>query len=142
MTFMGDEFEKAVGEMKVKDIVIGSIITGFGFLVALTWRDAINATVQQIVPDGSGLGYQYIAALIVTIVAVISGYILVRIQRANISRLASVRIIDPIHNAKRKKVTAAKTEKKLEKSQPVAEEKPASKIIQKKIVRVDRTRNK
>ena len=82
-----DEFEKAVGELKLKDIVVSSILTGLGFLVALTWRDAIQQTINFFVPTGDGLLYLYLAAIIVTGVAVAIGYILVRLQKLNLELL-------------------------------------------------------
>ncbi len=84
-----EEFEKAVSELRIKDVVMGSIITGLGLLVALTWRDTIQATINYLVPEGTGLSHLYAASAVVTVVAVTMGYILVRIQRANIYKFAA-----------------------------------------------------
>lgn len=91
---MVDDFEKAVGELKIKDIVVTSIITGLGFLVALTWRDAIQQTISYVVPQGTGLLYSYLAAIVVTAVAVGVGYLLIRVQRLNLEIARAIRDIN------------------------------------------------
>ncbi|MDD5417223.1 MAG: DUF5654 family protein [Candidatus Aenigmarchaeota archaeon] len=89
-----NEFEKAVSELKIKDIVITSIITGLGLLVALTWRDAIQLTINYVVPHGEGLLYSYLAAIIITVVSVGAGYLLIRVQRLNLEIARAIRDVN------------------------------------------------
>ncbi len=58
-------------------------MTAFGLVVALSWKDAINALVAQIIPSGSGsslLG-QFITAAAVTLLVVILATTVLRINR-------------------------------------------------------------
>jgi len=73
--------ERELKELKIKTIVIATILSAFGFLVALSWRDAIQKTIDTLLPEGEGLLYTYLAAIVVTIIAVIATYILLQIQK-------------------------------------------------------------
>ncbi|MDD5416461.1 MAG: DUF5654 family protein [Candidatus Aenigmarchaeota archaeon] len=99
-----EDFEKAVGELEIKDIVIGAIMTGLGFRVAVTWRDAIQVSINYFVPHGEGLAYSYLAAIIVTLFAFGFGYILIKVQKVNISRLAAAAIPNGHHKSKETKI--------------------------------------
>lgn len=76
--------EQELKELKIKTIVIATILSAFGFLVALSWRDAIQKTIDLLLPEGEGLFYTYLAAILVTIIAVIATYILLQIQKRDI----------------------------------------------------------
>ena len=47
-----EDFEK----LNMRGIIISSIMTAFGLVVALAWKDTINATVAYLMPDNSLLG--------------------------------------------------------------------------------------
>ena len=70
---MGVEDEAA--KLNFRGVVATAIISSFGFVIALFWRDAITATINKIIPEGEELFYQYLAALVVTIVAVVVIYL-------------------------------------------------------------------
>ena len=42
-----EDFEK----LNMRGIVISSVMTAFGLVVALAWKDTINATVAHLMPD-------------------------------------------------------------------------------------------
>ena len=59
-----DDFEK----LNMRGIIISSVMTAFGLVVALAWRDTINATVEYLMPDSDDgtLKGMYITAVAVT----------------------------------------------------------------------------
>ncbi len=59
-----EDFEK----LNMRGIIISSIMTAFGLVVALAWKDTINATVDHLMPDSDDgtLKGMYISALAVT----------------------------------------------------------------------------
>ena len=59
-----EDFEK----LNMRGIVISSIMTAFGLVVALAWKDTINATVAHLMPDSDDgtLKGMYITAVAVT----------------------------------------------------------------------------
>ena len=59
-----EDFEK----LNMRGIVISSIMTAFGIVVALAWKDTINATVEYLMPnsDDGTLKGMYITATAVT----------------------------------------------------------------------------
>ena len=59
-----EDFEK----LNMRGIVISSIMTAFGLVVAMAWKDTINATVEYLMPDSDDgtLKGMYITAVAVT----------------------------------------------------------------------------
>ena len=59
-----EDFEK----LNMRGIVISSMMTAFGLVVALAWKDTINATVSYLMPDNDDgtLKGMYITAVAVT----------------------------------------------------------------------------
>ena len=59
-----EDFEK----LNMRGIVISSIMTAFGLVVALAWKDTINATVAYLMPDNDDgtLKGMYVTAIAVT----------------------------------------------------------------------------
>ena len=78
------KLEEHAAKMDIKGIVITMILSAFGFLVALQWRDAIKLTIDTFLPGGEGLVYTYLAALVVTIVAVIVTFVLIKLRDVDI----------------------------------------------------------
>ena len=77
-------FEEHAAKLDIKGIVVTMILSAFGFLVALQWRDAIKITIDTFLPAGEGLLYTYFAAIIVTVIAVIVTFVLIKVQQMNI----------------------------------------------------------
>ena len=59
-----DDFEK----LNMRGIIISSVMTAFGLVVALAWKDTIIATVEYLMPDSDDgtLKGMYITAVAVT----------------------------------------------------------------------------
>ena len=59
-----EDFEK----LNMRGIVISSMMTAFGLVVALAWKDTINATVSYLMPDNDDgtLQGMYVTAIAVT----------------------------------------------------------------------------
>ena len=85
---MADEIEEKVKKLSdIRALVMTSIVSALALVVGLFWNDAIKAAIEQIVPQGEGLFYKFLAAVIVTIVVVIVIYILMHSQRIAEKRL-------------------------------------------------------
>ena len=68
--------EEAAASLNIKAVIGTAIVSAFGFIIALFWRDAINQFINEIVPEGEGLFYSFAAAILVTIIAVVVIYII------------------------------------------------------------------
>ena len=91
--------------LNIKTIMITTILSAFSFLVALTWRDAIRKTLNTFLPEGEGLYYDYLAAIIITMIAVAVTYTLLHIQKRDI-------IPDKIEKKKDRNKSASSQSKK------------------------------
>jgi len=70
--------------LNIKTIIITTILSAFSFLVALTWRDAIQKTLNTFLPEGEGLFYDYLIAIIITMIAITVTYTLLHIEKRTI----------------------------------------------------------
>lgn len=77
-------FEEEAAKFNLKGAIITMIMGAFGFLVALQWRDAIKLTIDTFLPGGEGLGYSYLVAIIVTLIAVVVAFILMKVKDMNL----------------------------------------------------------
>ena len=78
-----NDFRENVEKLNVRGIIIASIMTAFGLVVALSWKDAINALVARIIPSGSAdsLLSLFITASAVTLLVVVLASVALRINR-------------------------------------------------------------
>ena len=76
--------EKELKTLNIKTIVTTMILSALGFLVAFQWRDVIKETIEVMIPAGEGLLYKYGVAVLITIIAVVITFVLIKIQNANI----------------------------------------------------------
>ena len=78
-----NDFRENVEKLNVRGIIIASIMTAFGLVVALSWKDAINALVARIIPSGNGdsLLSLFITASAVTLLVVVLASVALRINR-------------------------------------------------------------
>jgi hypothetical protein len=71
-------------KIEVKKNMFTAVIAAFGFIIALVWRDAIKAVVEEIITrlsiDGSGYIYQITISLITTIICVLGILIVSKIK--------------------------------------------------------------
>jgi len=70
--------EEEARRLNFEAVIVSLIVSGFGFVAALFWIDAIKSLIEEIVPEGQGLTYQFAAAVFVTIIAVLAIYITTR----------------------------------------------------------------
>lgn len=68
------DIEEHAKALNIKAVMVSLIISSFGFVAALFWRDAIKELIDKLVPEGQGLLYSFGAAIIVTIIAIIAIY--------------------------------------------------------------------
>ena len=67
------DFKDNVEKLNVRQIVLSSVMTAFGIVVALVWKDTIVATVDYLLPntdDGTIQG-MYISAIAVTALVIV-----------------------------------------------------------------------
>ena len=67
--------EEYARKMDIKATMLTLIVSAFGFVAALFWRDAVQSMLNAFLPEGGGLFYRFAAAIIVTIIAVIVIYL-------------------------------------------------------------------
>ena len=62
------DFKENIEKLNVRQIVLSSVMTAFGLVVALVWKDTIIATVDYLLPntDDGTLQGMYISAIAVT----------------------------------------------------------------------------
>ena len=67
------DFKDNVENLNVRQIVMSSVMTAFGLVVALVWKDTIVATVDYLLPntDDGTLQGMYISAIAVTILVIL-----------------------------------------------------------------------
>ena len=77
------DFRENVEKLNVRGIVMASMMTAFGLVVALSWKDAINALVARIIPSGDAnfLLSLFITASAVTLLVVVLASVVLRINR-------------------------------------------------------------
>jgi len=73
--------EKAKQYMSVRAVVLTSLISALGFVLALFWNEAVKSAIEQVVPKGETITAKFMAAIIVTIVVVIIIFIIVKSQK-------------------------------------------------------------
>ena len=66
------DFKENVEKLNVRGIVLSSVMTAFGLVVALVWKDTIIATVEYLLPntDDGTLQGMYISAIAVTVLVI------------------------------------------------------------------------
>ncbi len=83
--------EKHAKKLDVKNAIITSIVASLGFITALFWRDAIRGTMDLLIPEGEGLLYMYLVALLATLIVIVAVYMLLRIQETDFGKKEKVK---------------------------------------------------
>jgi C4-dicarboxylate transporter len=73
--------EELAKKMDIRGAIVSLVVAAFGFVAALFWRDAIKAFIDELIPAGQGTLYQFAAAVVVTIIAVIVIYLMAKINK-------------------------------------------------------------
>ncbi len=63
--------EDQAKSLDIKGAISTLVISAFGFVAALFWRDAIQQLIAELVPQGQGLFYSMLAAVMATVIAVV-----------------------------------------------------------------------
>jgi hypothetical protein len=97
------DFKENVEKLNVRQIVLSSVMTAFGLVVALVWKDTIIATVDYLLPntDDGTLQGMYISAIAVTaLVMVLAKFAITLNQRVEkeIDRVQSYFDVDEDEN--------------------------------------------
>ena len=63
------DFKEHIEKLNIRGIIMSSVMTAFGLVVALSWKDAINELVSSIIPnsDNNSLLGMFITAIAVTL---------------------------------------------------------------------------
>lgn len=83
--------EEQARKMEFKNMMITLIVAAMGFVAGLFWRDAIMETINQLIPEGEGLIYKYIVAIIATIIIIILIFVLVKLQEVRIEKMLPIK---------------------------------------------------
>ncbi|MBU3905276.1 MAG: hypothetical protein KJ906_03965 [Nanoarchaeota archaeon] len=78
------ELEQYAEDMEFKKVIITLVVSSFGFLLALYWRDVLRETIEIFLPPGEGLIYKYIIAIGITIFISVLVMVLLKIQKMDI----------------------------------------------------------
>lgn len=78
---MDEVDEKASKMTDIRTIFLTSILSALSLVVGLFWNDAIKSAIEQIVPNGEGVYYKFVAAILVTVIIIIIIFILMRSQK-------------------------------------------------------------
>ena len=100
---MADEIGDKIKKMAdFRTLVLTSIISALALVVGLFWNEAIKAAIDEIVPQGEGLFYKFLAAMIVTLIVVIIIFVIMYSHRLAEKRL------DELRKAREKRILEAK----------------------------------
>tara|TARA_B100001964_G_scaffold30777_1_gene31901 strand:- start:135 stop:410 length:276 start_codon:yes stop_codon:yes gene_type:complete len=82
-------FEEDAKKLNLRAIILSSVMTAFGLVIALAWKDAINATVAYLMPDNdtSTLYGIYVSAVGVTLLVTVLAWLVMRANRQIEDRL-------------------------------------------------------
>ena len=50
------DFKENIEKLNIRGIIMSSVMTAFGLVVALSWKDAINELVNSIIPNSDSQG--------------------------------------------------------------------------------------
>lgn len=86
-SFLVEKLTQELTELKeeLRNDVAGPVIASFGFIIALIWRDAIQAAIHEFLSRAGLLEeayiYQIISAIIITIIVVFIMVIVVKLRK-------------------------------------------------------------
>ena len=89
---MADIEEQAKQYSNFRALVLTSIMTAFGFVLALFWDDAVKSTIDLVVKSGDTLTAKYEAAIFATLIVVIIMYIILRWNRLTEKKISEIKM--------------------------------------------------
>jgi short subunit fatty acids transporter len=102
--------EEHAKSLDFRGLMITSIITALSFTVGLFWRDAITATIDEIIPDQNSIFFKFVVAVLITIFVGVIAYFLMKSQEIRIEQL--IEIAKKGGKVKTRKKNKAQKEKK------------------------------
>jgi hypothetical protein len=69
-----------MAKITIGGIIKTSIVTAFTIAAALIWKDLVTQIIERFVPPGEKLLYNFIAAILATIVVIIVIYIILKTE--------------------------------------------------------------
>ena len=71
--------EDHIQEGKIKEVFITLLVSAFGFVAALFWRDAIKDAINEFIPQGEGWIWSIYSAIIVTVIIIAAIFVLYKV---------------------------------------------------------------
>ncbi len=89
---MADKVEDKIKEMTdFRKIFLSSIVSALALVVGLFWNDAIKSAIEEILPQGEGLFYKFVAAILVTVLVVFIIYFFAHSQKVAERRMKELK---------------------------------------------------
>jgi uncharacterized membrane protein (DUF106 family) len=89
---MADDVEKKIREMTdFRKLFMSSIVSALALVVGLFWNDAIRSAIEEILPQGEGLFYKFVAAVMVTVIVVLIIYFFAHSQKVAEKRMKELK---------------------------------------------------
>ena len=86
------DVDKKIKEMTdFRKLFLSSIVSALALVVGLFWNDAIKDAIDDILPQGEGLFYKFVAAIFVTVLVVVIIYFFAHSQKVAEKRLSELR---------------------------------------------------
>ncbi len=85
---MTDQFEeKAKQFMSVRMLVLTTILSALGFVLALFWNDAIKSSIESLLPPAQTVTAKFMVAGMVTVIIIFIVYVIVQLNRITESHI-------------------------------------------------------
>ena len=81
---------KARQLMDLRTLLLTSITSALGFVVALFWNDAIRSAIEKFVPQGQDVPAKFASAITVTVIVVLVIYLLFCAHRIAAQQLREI----------------------------------------------------
>ena len=82
------DFEEHIQNLNIRAIILSSVMTAFGLVIALVWKEAIIEAVEYFIQDtgmvsesSGGLTSTFISAMAVTILVTILAYLVIKANK-------------------------------------------------------------
>lgn len=107
------KIEEEAKSFNVKAVMVSLIVSSFGFVAALFWRDAIKELIAELVPEGEGLIYSFGVAILVTIIAVVAIYFISNhLNKLSIQHVKKIKRVKELKKLKGVRIKGLKRPKK------------------------------
>ncbi|MBI4162821.1 MAG: hypothetical protein HY513_04000 [Candidatus Aenigmarchaeota archaeon] len=73
--------EKAKQFMNVRTLILTTILSALGFVLALFWNDAIKTSIESLLPPAQTVTAKFMVAWMVTVIIIFVVYIIVQLNK-------------------------------------------------------------